>query len=127
MWLYVHDAIEQGFEELFQRYENLIAERFGEVFDSIHGDFLALCDDTDTKDEKQKLMKDSLRNELNKNPVEFKKMIENGGEIPRLVAQCKSHNSQASLSQLAKLELSDGKASARLYMTGETHTGNVWL
>lgn len=93
VWLKVHDTMESAFNELFKRLENNIVECFEEVFDSIHRDFLTLCSDTETKDEKQKIAEDLLREELKANLVEVKKMVDDGGDIARLVAQCKAHSS----------------------------------
>lgn len=110
VWLKVHDTMEAAFNELFTRLENNIVERFREVFDSIHRDFLALCSDTETKDKKQKVAEDLLREELKGNLVEVKKMVDDGGEIARLVTQCKAHSSAqtnvnaAASSSLAKSE-----------------------
>jgi hypothetical protein len=55
-------------DELFQNNENLIVGTFGDVFDSIHRDFLLLCDDTDIKDEKQKVAEDILREQAQEEP-----------------------------------------------------------
>jgi hypothetical protein len=105
VWLKVHDTMESAFNELFKRLENNIVERFAEVFDSIHQDFLTLCSDTETKDEKQKIAEDLLREELKGNLAEVKKMVDDGGEISKLVAQCKAHSAQANVNATASSSL----------------------
>ena len=99
VWLKVHDHIERGFEQVFKRAEDNIVERFEAIFDSIHNDFLLLSADTETKDKKQKLREDQLRNKLKENLVEVRSMVGESGKIPRLVAACKAYNTTAGMSQ----------------------------
>jgi len=107
VWLKVHDTMEGALNELFKRLENNIVEQFEDVFDSIHKDFLMLCSDTVTKDEKQKVAEDLLRKELTENLAGVKKMVDDGGEIARLVAQCKAHGAQASTNEPSSLAKSE--------------------
>jgi hypothetical protein len=91
VWIQVHDAIEAAFDNLFERAENAMVEGFGEVFDKLHNNFLLLCDDTETKDEKAKVLEKVLRKDLKENAAEVKAMLEDGGKIAELVAACKAY------------------------------------
>lgn len=101
LWLKLHDAIERGFDKLLVRHANAVVESFEDIFDSIHSDFLLLCDDTDTKDEKLKVAEELLRKQLKENLLQVREMMDENGDIPKLVAQCKAYNSKANTVPLA--------------------------
>ena len=90
VWIQLHDAIEAAFDDLFERAEKTMVNTFGQVFDSLHSNFVLLCDDSETKDEKTKVLETLLRNDLKEKVAEVKGMLEEGGKIAELVAGCKS-------------------------------------
>lgn len=100
IWLKVHDSIEASFDTLFQETEQAMVQKFGEVFDSLHANFRLLCTKTEVKDEKEKVLEQALRAELKDHLKEVKGMLGDGGNIPRLVAECKAYSAQASTSPL---------------------------
>jgi hypothetical protein len=100
IWTQVHDAIEVAFDKLFEKAEDVMVKTFGEVFDTLHNNFLLLCDDTEAKDEKAKVLEKLLRNDLKEKAAEVKAMLEEGGKIAKLVAECKAY--QASQAAAAK-------------------------
>lgn len=93
VWLEVHDSIENEFEQVFKRAEERLLKAFGRIFDSLHQNFLFLCDSTDTKGEKERAQEQLLRTKLKENLVEVKALVEECGQIPELVAKCKAHTS----------------------------------
>jgi len=96
IWIQVHDAIEDAFDELFKQTENEMVEIFGEVFDALRKNFCLLCDDSKTKDDKEKVLEKVLRDNLKEKAAEVKGMLEEDGKIAELVAACKAfHSSQA--------------------------------
>jgi hypothetical protein len=96
IWTKVQDAIEVAFDTLFANAEDNMVTTFGNVFDTLHNNFLLLCDDSEAKDEKTKLAEKLLRDDLREKAAEVKAMLEEGGKIAELVAKCKSYqDSQA--------------------------------
>jgi hypothetical protein len=91
VWTQVLDAIEAAFDKLFERAENVMVKTFGDVFDTLHNNFLLLCDDSEAKDEKAKVLEKLLRGDLKEKAAEVKAMLEEGGKITKLVAQCKAY------------------------------------
>jgi len=96
IWIQVHDAIEVAFDELCARAENTMITKFGEVFDALHNNFCLLCADSETRDEKEKVLEKVLRDDLKLKAAEVKGMLAEGGMIAKRVAECKQyHSSQA--------------------------------
>ena len=93
VWVEVHDAIERGLEEVFERDETHMVTRFGEVFDSLHKNFRLLCDDSEAKSEKEKVLEGELRNDLKEKSLQVKSMLAEDGEIAKLIAACKAYQS----------------------------------
>jgi hypothetical protein len=91
VWIQVHDAIEAAFVDLFRRAENKMVELSEEVFDTLHHNFCLLCDDSEAKDDKDKVLEKVLRDDLKEKAAEVKVMLEEGGKIAELVAQCKTY------------------------------------
>jgi uncharacterized protein (DUF1697 family) len=91
VWTQVHDAIEASFDKLFGRAEDVMVNTFGDVFDTLHNNFLLLCDDSEAKDEKAKVLEKLLRSDLKEKAAEVKAMLDKGGKIAKLVAQCKAY------------------------------------
>lgn len=91
VWIGVHDAIEVAFDKLFERAENAMVARFGEVFDALHTNFCLLCDDSEAKDDEEKVLEQALRSELREKAAEVKEMLNEGGKIAELVAACKAY------------------------------------
>jgi hypothetical protein len=77
-----------------------MVQRFGEVFDSLHTNFGLLCAKSEVRDEKQKVLEQALRAELKENLEKVKGMLGEGGDIPRLVAECMAYSAQANSSPL---------------------------
>lgn len=94
LWIKVHDAIDEAFDKQFRKADNAMVAQFGDVFDTLHNNFRLLCDKTEAKDDKEKVLEEALRNELKGNLVLVKKMLDEGGEICRLVAWCKAYGVQ---------------------------------
>jgi hypothetical protein len=100
VWMQVQDAIEAAFDRLFERAEEVMVKTFGDVFDTLHHNFLLLCDDSQAKDEKAKVLEKLLRGELKERAAEVKAMLEEGGKIAKLVADCKAYQTtQAAAAQ----------------------------
>ena len=59
-----------------------------------------MCDNADTKDEKQKVAEDILREQLKENLAKAKAMVDEGGVVPELAEKCKKYSSQTNGSQL---------------------------
>ena len=91
VWIDVHDSIDVGFDELFERAENHMVTRFGEVFDSLHNNFRMLCENSEAKNEKEKVLEGELRDNLREKSLQVKGMLAEGGEIAKLIAACKAY------------------------------------
>lgn len=102
VWRKVHDSIDKAFDALFELWKTTMVIRIGESFDTVHGNFMMLCEDTETKDEHQKAMEEALREKLKQNVREVKKMLGKDGEIAKLVEECKAYHASgnAGASQL---------------------------
>jgi hypothetical protein len=100
LWLSVHDSIDTALDKLFTKCEDALTTRIIELFDGLHRDFLLLCDGTKPKEEKDKVQEDITRAVLKENLATVKAMIEPGGAIPKLVAQCKQYSASSNSSQL---------------------------
>lgn len=94
LWIKTHDGIDSAFDILFTRWETALLKKVGETFDAMHKNFSELCDSTQTKDPEEKAKEEALRKELRVNLEKVKKMTEQGGEIARLVEQCKTYHAQ---------------------------------
>jgi hypothetical protein len=92
VWMQVHESIEAAFDKLSENAENAMVARFGEVFDSLHGNFLLLCEKSEAKSDKEKVFEKSLRDELGNRVTKVKEMLDEGGEITKLVAACKAYH-----------------------------------
>jgi hypothetical protein len=100
VWLSVHDSIDTALDKLFTKCEDALAKKITELFTGLHQDFLLLCDGTEPKEEKDKIQEDITRAALKENLATVKAMIEPGGVIPKLVAQCKQYSASSNSSQL---------------------------
>jgi hypothetical protein len=89
VWIEVHDAIDAGFDVLFGKFEDQMVTKCGAVFDSLHNNFRLLCDDSEAKSEKEKVLEGGLRDDLREKSLQVKAMLAEGGEIAKLVAACK--------------------------------------
>lgn len=92
VWSKMHDAIEKAFDDAFARSGVKLIAAVGETFDVIHDNFNLLCDDTRAKSEEDKAMEEILREKLAVNLGEVKEMLGSGGEIARLVEECKAYH-----------------------------------
>jgi hypothetical protein len=100
VWVQVHDAMEVAFDNLFEFAKKTMVKRFGEVFDALHNNFCLLCDDSEAKDEDEKVLEKALRDELKEKTAEVKAMLADGGAIAQRVAECKAY--QATQAEAAK-------------------------
>lgn len=96
VWMQVHDSIDASIDKLFEKYEDCITAKIQKLFEDLHRDFLLLCEDTEPKEEKDRVQEEITRNELRENVKEVKAMIEPGGVIPELVAKCKQYSAPSS-------------------------------
>jgi hypothetical protein len=100
IWLNVHDSIDTALDKLFKKYEDTLTKGIIALFDELHQDFLRLCAGTKPKEEKDRVQEEITRAALKENLATVKAMIEPGGAIPKLVAQCKQYSASSNSSQL---------------------------
>lgn len=100
IWIQVHDSINTAFDEAFEEAENTTVARFGEVFNTLHSNFLLLCEKSEATSEDEKACEKALRDELGRRVLKVKEMLDEGGEITKSVAACKAYTPVSSSSSL---------------------------
>lgn len=93
IWRKVHDGIDLAFDKLCASLEATIIKKIGGIYDNILNNFHLLCDGTETKNEENRAMEEILREKLKENLQEVKRMLDHGGDISKLVKQCRSYHS----------------------------------
>jgi hypothetical protein len=99
VWIQVHDSIDKAFDKTFAETEDDMVARFGEVFDTLHGNFQLLCKKSEAKSPEEKVLEGKLRDDLKESSVRVKSMLAEDGEIASLVAACQAYQSPSANSQ----------------------------